>query len=66
MAGMTQRDAALALGMSVASVSRVENGRSSTRSKAHRAYVKWFKGGMPVDVENPRREEHCVGKKKPK
>lgn len=57
MAGMRQRDVATVLGISVASVSKVERGKASTRSKSYKTYVEWFKSGMPVDVENSRKQE---------
>ena len=66
MAGMRQRDVATALGMSVSSVSKVERGEASTRSKSYRTYAEWFKSGMPMDVENPGRDGRTRRKKKPK
>lgn len=66
MAGMRQRDVAAVLGVSAASVSKVERGEASTRSRSHRAYVKWFREGMPTDVENPGGGGNAQRKKKPK
>lgn len=51
-AGLRQTDVAPLLGISVSSVSKVENGRASTRSGMYKRYVAWYKAGMPVDVEN--------------
>ena len=51
-AGLTQAQAAKALGVSPASVSGVETGRNQCRRLAER-YSRWVMDGLPVDVESP-------------
>ena len=51
MADMRQKDVAGILGMSVPSVSKVERGLASERSGTYRTYLKWYRDGMPTNVE---------------
>ena len=51
LAGLRQADVAVILGVGVASVSKAERGRSSTRCRSYRLYAEWYAAGMPVDVE---------------
>jgi DNA-binding XRE family transcriptional regulator len=51
--GMTQREAAAAVGTGASTLSKIESGRISGRSKAARRYASWVNDGMPVDSEEP-------------
>ena len=53
IAGMTQREAAAAVGTGASTLSKIESGKISGRSKAARRYASWVNDGMPVDSEEP-------------
>jgi hypothetical protein len=59
LAGLTQREAAAESGVSASTISKIENGRLSRRSRSYKRYAAWIDDGMPVDVENP---EDLLGK----
>ena len=62
MADMRQKDVAGILGMSVPSVSKVERGLASERSGTYRTYLKWYRDGMPTNVEKSKTERNDVEK----
>ena len=63
MADMRQRDVAGILGMSVPSVSKVERGLASERSGTYKTYLRWYRDGMPTNVEKSKTERSDVEKK---